>query len=103
MRGFYQTLDMYLNTPFCDTPNTPLHLLLFYPIGPLIVTSTMFTMTFWKCASTLYTYRSSRMPVLSLFLRDGVFWFLAVFGSRNVVSFLNWRFGRGSLSTLLNS
>ncbi|KAF8868789.1 hypothetical protein BD779DRAFT_875518 [Infundibulicybe gibba] len=62
----------------------------------------MFAMTLCKCASTLYKYRSSHLPVLSLFFRDGVFWFFAVF-IVTLVTFLNWRFGRSSLSTLMNS
>ncbi|KAF8876337.1 hypothetical protein BD779DRAFT_1560720, partial [Infundibulicybe gibba] len=62
----------------------------------------MFTMTLWKCASTLYEHRSSHMPILSLFLRDGIFWFFAVFVA-TLIAFLNWRYGRGSLTGVMNS
>ncbi|KAF8876339.1 hypothetical protein BD779DRAFT_1560747 [Infundibulicybe gibba] len=75
---------------------------MFYPIAPLIVTSIMFTMTLWKCTSTFYEYRGNRMPILSLFLRDGVFWFFAVFVA-TLVAFLNWRFGRVSLINVMDS
>ncbi|KAF8876345.1 hypothetical protein BD779DRAFT_167389 [Infundibulicybe gibba] len=89
-------------TMLCNTPNTPLHIISFYPLAPLIVTSIMFTMTLWKCASTLYEYRNNHMPILSLFLRDGVFWFLAVFVV-TLITFVNWRYGRVSLVTVMNS
>ncbi|KAF8876342.1 hypothetical protein BD779DRAFT_1560767 [Infundibulicybe gibba] len=62
----------------------------------------MFAMTLWKCASTLHEYQSKHMPVLSLFLRDGVFWFFAVFVT-TLITFLNWRFGRASLTNVMNS
>ncbi|KAF9466686.1 hypothetical protein BDZ94DRAFT_1319210 [Collybia nuda] len=49
-----------------------------YPVPPLLVTSVMFSLTAYKCAQTLYGYGRHGMPIVSLFLRDGVFWFLAV-------------------------
>ncbi|KAJ7271250.1 hypothetical protein C8J57DRAFT_1508203 [Mycena rebaudengoi] len=54
----------------------------FYPVPSLIVTFAMFVMT-------LYNYRSRRgvsftsrnLSLADLFLRDGIYWFLAVVGS----------------------
>lgn len=43
-------------------------------------TTTMFCLTIYKCGRALRAYRPSMMPIITLFLRDGVFWFLAVFG-----------------------
>ena len=44
----------------------------------------MFALTVYKCGRSLFAYRLSStritMPITRLFLRDGVFWFLAVFG-----------------------
>ncbi|KAF8899461.1 hypothetical protein BD779DRAFT_1667128 [Infundibulicybe gibba] len=88
-RGF-RTLDVS-TTPLCDTPNVALHFIMFYPVSPLIVTSIMFAMTLWKCASTLYEHRSNRMPILSLFLRDGIFWFFAVRNSGGLPELAIWK------------
>lgn len=38
----------------------------------------MFSMTAFKCGSTLMTLEPKRIPIITLFMRDGVFWFLAV-------------------------
>lgn len=35
-------------------------------------------MTLYKCGITLLTLGPGRTPVIALFLRDGVFWFLAL-------------------------
>lgn len=37
-------------------------------------------MTVYKCGITLWRNAHQVMPVWKLFLRDGVVWFLAVFG-----------------------
>jgi hypothetical protein len=41
----------------------------------------MFAMTLYKCGLTLQQNAQQVMPVWKLFLRDGVLWFLAVFGA----------------------
>ncbi|KAK7034588.1 hypothetical protein VNI00_012219 [Paramarasmius palmivorus] len=52
----------------------------FMAVPPLIVSFIMFVMTIYKCGRTLFTNRGiARTPVVSLFMRDGIFWFLAVF------------------------
>lgn len=38
----------------------------------------MFVMTLRKCGATILALGSGRTPVIALFLRDGVFWFLAL-------------------------
>ncbi|KAJ7707373.1 hypothetical protein B0H17DRAFT_1032536 [Mycena rosella] len=81
----------------------------FYAV-PLVVTSfTMFGMTLYKCGRTLFDNRAARMPVITLFLRDGVFWFLAIFAI-SVAELLVWARGRPGLAqatvspaTVLNS
>ncbi|TFK34306.1 hypothetical protein BDQ12DRAFT_715370 [Crucibulum laeve] len=72
----------------------------FYPIPPLIITSIMFVMTAYKCGQTLYGYRRTRMPIVSLFLRDGVFWFLAVFAVGLPQMILTY-VGRATLSEVM--
>ncbi|KAJ6517608.1 hypothetical protein DFH09DRAFT_1429132 [Mycena vulgaris] len=77
---------------------------------PIAVTSfTMFGMTLYKCGRTLLDNRVARMPIITLFLRDGVFWFLAVFAI-SVAQLLVWARGRPGLAqatvapaTVLNS
>ncbi|KAL0573858.1 hypothetical protein V5O48_008099 [Marasmius crinis-equi] len=40
----------------------------------------MFAMTVYKCGSALYLARhGGGLPLILLFMRDGIFWFLAVF------------------------
>lgn len=41
----------------------------------------MFAMTFYKCLTSLRMGVAARMPIMSVFLRDGVFWFLAALSS----------------------
>jgi hypothetical protein len=40
----------------------------------------MFVMTLYKCVLTMYPMDRRVMPVWRLFLRDGVVWFVLVFG-----------------------
>lgn len=41
----------------------------------------IFILTMYKCGLTLAANRPFRMPLFEMFLRDGIFWFLAVFGT----------------------
>ncbi|KAK7036763.1 hypothetical protein VNI00_011429 [Paramarasmius palmivorus] len=50
---------------------------------PLAISTVMFFLTMYKCGSQRYERRSGgatrvRTPILSLFIRDGVYWFIAV-------------------------
>ncbi|KAF8884192.1 hypothetical protein BD779DRAFT_1674265 [Infundibulicybe gibba] len=45
--------------------------------GPL-PSFVMFVMTIYRCGATLLWNNQRRIPIISLFLRDGVFWFIAV-------------------------
>ena len=40
----------------------------------------MFTMTIYKCGGSVISNTGGSTRVISLFMRDGIFWFLAVFG-----------------------
>ncbi|KAJ7471481.1 hypothetical protein B0H11DRAFT_1370086 [Mycena galericulata] len=81
----------------------------FYAV-PLVATSfTMFLMTLYKCGHTLLANRGAPMPIIKLFLRDGVFWFLAIFAI-SFAELLVWARGRPGLAqatvapaTVLNS
>jgi hypothetical protein len=56
-------------------------------------TSTMFLMTVYNCKMRAgLTFRSRKtMPIISLFLRDGIFWFLAVVGKSSLFLRSNFR------------
>ncbi|KAJ7643307.1 hypothetical protein DFH06DRAFT_1333562 [Mycena polygramma] len=49
----------------------------FYAVPPLVMAVLMFSMTAFKCGATFVTLGPRRAPIIALFLRDGLFWFLA--------------------------
>ncbi|KAF8205173.1 hypothetical protein K438DRAFT_1818672 [Mycena galopus ATCC 62051] len=51
----------------------------FYSLPVLVVSMTMFVLTVYKCGKTLLNHGRAQMPIYNLFLRDGVFWFVAIF------------------------
>ena len=88
----------------------------------------MFALTLLKCCSTFRFGAARTMPVMSLFMRDGLFWFLGVLGSfvhlssdlcsfefsygedifycpaaMGAVTAINWELGRESLIDLTNT
>jgi len=73
-----------------------------YPIPSLVVTFTMFVMTVYNCKQRLgLTFRSrNAMPIVNLFLRDGIYWFLAVVAV-NPPQILIWAVARPTLTELL--
>ncbi|KAF7333721.1 hypothetical protein MVEN_02328500 [Mycena venus] len=72
----------------------------FYSLPVLVVSATMFALTVYKCGKTLLTHGRAQMPIYNLFLRDGVFWFVAIF-----MTFLPevviWAAARQSLAELM--
>ncbi|KAJ7616393.1 hypothetical protein FB45DRAFT_228766 [Roridomyces roridus] len=50
----------------------------FYAVPLLATSTTMFFMTLYKCGQHLFGVRFMRMPIVTLFLRDGVFLFLTI-------------------------
>ncbi|KAJ7145155.1 hypothetical protein C8R43DRAFT_1013015 [Mycena crocata] len=69
----------------------------FYAV-PITVTSfTMFIMTLYKCGRTMFDNRVVHMPLFTLFLRDGVFWFLAIFAI-SIAELIVWARGRPGLA-----
>ncbi|KAF8884194.1 hypothetical protein BD779DRAFT_1537942 [Infundibulicybe gibba] len=59
-----------------STSDAP-QLFTFYVIPTVVVSFVMFVMTIYRCGATLLWHNQRRIPIISLFLRDGVFWFLA--------------------------
>ncbi|KAF7350171.1 hypothetical protein MVEN_01319600 [Mycena venus] len=77
------TADTYVHIgpflPGCYSLTVP-KFFTFYPVPSLVVTFIMFVMTVNNCRTRLSVKFSTRntMPIVNLFLRDGIYWFLAV-------------------------
>ncbi|KAJ7745652.1 hypothetical protein B0H16DRAFT_1726700 [Mycena metata] len=73
-----------------------------YYAVPFSVTSfVMFCLTLYKCGLTLLDNRAVKMPLISLFLRDGVFWFLTIFAV-SIAELILWARGRPSLAQAMS-
>ncbi|KAJ7686039.1 hypothetical protein B0H14DRAFT_3534792 [Mycena olivaceomarginata] len=83
----------------CYAYNVP-RFLTTYAAAPLLVTFIMFSMTVYKCGTTLQRYEAGVMQIWQLFLRDGVLWFLAVFAAAGA-ALLIWTMQRETLKQLL--
>ncbi|KAF7356166.1 hypothetical protein MVEN_00947300 [Mycena venus] len=72
----------------------------FYAIPPLLVTFTMFILTIHKCLVTLRQDKLADLPIINLFLRDAVVWFIVVsflYGSEMII----WATARSTLTQVL--
>ncbi|KAJ7238837.1 hypothetical protein B0H12DRAFT_1326771 [Mycena haematopus] len=72
----------------------------FYSLPVLVVSMTMFVLTAYKCGKTLLTHGRMQMPIYNLFLRDGVFWFFAIFITF-IPEVVIWAAARQSLAELM--
>lgn len=70
-----------------------------YVVPALGVSCIMFTLTLYRCIVTLGPFKSSAMPMIRLFLRDGISWFLAVLVMLTT-DILIWSRGRPTLAEL---
>ncbi|KAJ7167675.1 hypothetical protein C8R46DRAFT_1218602 [Mycena filopes] len=50
----------------------------FYAVPSFVTSVIMFLMTLRKCGATILSLGPGTTPIIALFLRDGVFWFLAL-------------------------
>ncbi|KAJ7738029.1 hypothetical protein B0H14DRAFT_3516172 [Mycena olivaceomarginata] len=87
--------------PGCYSYTVP-KLFTVYPVPSLLVTFTMFVMTVYNCKTRLGLDFSSRntMPLVNLFLRDGIYWFLAIVAV-NPPQIILWSVARATLTELL--
>ncbi|KAJ6582119.1 hypothetical protein B0H19DRAFT_1252256 [Mycena capillaripes] len=72
----------------------------FYALPPLLVTFTMFILTIHKCLATLRQDKLADLPIITLFLRDGIVWFIVVFffyGAEMII----WATARATLTQVL--
>ncbi|KAJ7160383.1 hypothetical protein C8R46DRAFT_1223858 [Mycena filopes] len=72
----------------------------FYSVPVLVVSMVMFSMTCYKCGKTLLTHGRAQMPIYNQFLRDGIFWFVAIFLTF-IPEVVIWARARQSLAELL--
>nr|GAT59725.1 predicted protein [Mycena chlorophos] len=71
-----------------------------YSIFPLVVAFVVFSMTLYKCGSTIIALGYGRAPILTMFLRDGFIWFFIVFASC-IMELVIWSRARPSLLSLI--
>ncbi|CAK5275249.1 unnamed protein product [Mycena citricolor] len=69
----------------------------FYALPPYVIGLTMFIMTMLQCRSTISTLGWRHTPVMALFLRDGVFWFISLL-LVGTVELVLWRDARPTLA-----
>ncbi|KAJ7166658.1 hypothetical protein C8R46DRAFT_1219061 [Mycena filopes] len=69
----------------------------YYAVPFTTMSFVMFCMTLYKCGLTMFEHRAVKMPLISLFLRDGVFWFLTIFAI-SIAELFVWARGRPSLA-----
>jgi len=50
----------------------------FYNIPPIVMSFVIFVLTLYKCGTVLHREKTLDLPIVSLFLRDGILWFFAI-------------------------
>ncbi|CAK5262904.1 unnamed protein product [Mycena citricolor] len=84
--------------PGCYSPANH-RILTYYALPELVLSIMMFAMTLYKCRASSLTLRDvgiGRTPIVAIFLRDGLFWFLAVLALA-VTKLILWHGGRPTL------
>ncbi|KAJ7027896.1 hypothetical protein C8F04DRAFT_1292195 [Mycena alexandri] len=71
----------------------------YFNVPVFIVAVTMFSMTLYKCGSTLVALGLGRTPMIALFMRDGVFWFLSLL-VLSLVEIIIWARARPTLAQI---
>ncbi|KAJ7719844.1 hypothetical protein B0H16DRAFT_1897062 [Mycena metata] len=85
----------YFTTPVMRGPYFAL-----FAAPPLFVTFLMFILTVYKCSKVLSKDKSIDMPIITLFMRDGIIWFVVVFGIDGA-QMIVWAMGRATLTQVL--
>ncbi|KAJ7030114.1 hypothetical protein C8F04DRAFT_1114656 [Mycena alexandri] len=83
----------------CYSLNVPRYFT-YYAVPYSVTSFVMFCMTLYKCGLALFDNRTVKMPLMTLFLRDGLFWFLIIF-ALSIVELFVWARGRPSLAQLM--
>ncbi|KAF8192885.1 hypothetical protein K438DRAFT_1969998 [Mycena galopus ATCC 62051] len=69
----------------------------FYAVPSLVIAVLMFSMTLYKCSEPLYAFSGQRMPLITLFLKDGVILFLLILVF-SIVELTIWNNARPTLA-----
>ncbi|KAF7294202.1 Ribosomal-protein-alanine acetyltransferase [Mycena chlorophos] len=81
-------------------PTTPPRLLTYYAIPPGAVALLMFLLTLYQYTTSIAAIGSARTPLLTLFLRDGTYWFAIAF-VLCLVEVVIWSKARPSLAQIV--
>jgi len=91
--------DRFVNLGFvvhgCFSSDLP-RIMTVFAVPPLLTAYVMFCLILYKCMANLRMGIRRRMPIISLFLRDGIVWFILVH-SVMVATLVNWAVGRATL------
>ncbi|KAJ6485800.1 hypothetical protein C8R45DRAFT_997914 [Mycena sanguinolenta] len=71
----------------------------YYAVPPFITAVVMFGMTAVKCGTALMANGRNRTPIMAVFMRDGLFWFLALL-LVSIVEIVLWHNGRPTLAQI---
>ncbi|KAJ7050306.1 hypothetical protein C8F01DRAFT_1377739 [Mycena amicta] len=77
--------------------SVPPRLLTYYSLPLLAIAVIMFTMTLFKSYSTIRALGYGRAPIISMFLRDGLLWFVTMLACC-IMDFVIWSRARSSLA-----
>ncbi|KAJ7707372.1 hypothetical protein B0H17DRAFT_516350 [Mycena rosella] len=91
-----QFLDIGLLLKGCYSLTVP-RLFTIYAVPYFVMAIILFSLTLYKCGKHLRQAQFGRMPVVSLFLRDGLFLFMAIM-LYGIVEIVIWDRGRPSLA-----
>ncbi|KAJ7849395.1 hypothetical protein B0H14DRAFT_3137983 [Mycena olivaceomarginata] len=80
----------------CYSLSTPRYFT-FYAVPYFVMAILMFSMTLYKCSEHLFAVRGHRMPIITLFLKDGVFLFLTIL-LNTIWEIVIWNNGRPTLA-----
>jgi len=71
----------------------------FYAVPSFVTAVLMFSLTAYKCGSTLMVLGPRRTPIIAVFMRDGLFWFLTILVV-SVVEIVLWDRARPTLAEI---
>ncbi|KAJ7272578.1 hypothetical protein B0H12DRAFT_1091173 [Mycena haematopus] len=71
----------------------------FYAVPPFVTAVLMFFMTAYKCGSALMAHGRTETPIIAVFMRDGLFWFLALLVV-SIVEIVLWDKARPTLAQI---
>ncbi|KAF8227109.1 hypothetical protein L208DRAFT_334009 [Tricholoma matsutake] len=74
--GHFDNTGSFL--PGCHSSVFP-RIITIYTVPPILTVSIMFGLILYKCMANFRIGVQGRMPIVALFLRDGIVWFILVY------------------------